>query len=139
MGIEYIFFDDQFRDRFVQFVSSRGIACSVRQDGMDGLIAELPDGLDDTDSETIDAEYERLAEAEHEAMSATEQDWLTNDAMGVEIRLADGSPCTIRIPAEFIRRLTESFTPEEIHALVSAIANGVENPLDMPICKAIPT
>ena len=136
MGIEYIFFKKSFCDRFVQFIASRGIACKLRKDEMDGFVAELPDDLDDAVMEAVDAEYDSLTE-EQEAQAETEEGWLTSDAMGVEIKLADGRPCVVRIPAAFIRRLTENFSPEEIHALVSAIAQGVENPVAGPICQML--
>ena len=137
MSVEYIFFNEHFRDRFVRFIASRGIAYTLRQDEMDGFVAELPDDLDEAVAEVVDAEYELLMEEEHKELAESEEGWVTSDAMGVEIRLADGRPCTVRIPAAFIGRLTEHFAPEEIHALVSAIAQGVENPLDGPICKTI--
>lgn len=134
MGIEYVFFDNQFRDRFVQYVSSRGIACSVRQDGMEGLIAELPEDLDEALAEAVDAEYESLMQ-EQEIAAEAEEGWVTANVMGVSITLADGRPCVVRIPDEIVRRLSEHFSTDEIHSLVSAIAQSVENPFDGPICK----
>lgn len=134
MSIDYIFFNEHLRDKFVRFASSKGIAGKARKDEMDGFVIALPDDLDAAVAEAIDAEYELLME-QQDTQAAAEEGWLTSDAMGVEIRLADGKPCVVRIPAAFIRRLSENFSPEELHALVSAIAQGVENPVDGPICK----
>ena len=136
MSIEYIFLNERFRDDFVQFVSSRGIASKARKDEMDGFVVALPDDLNDDVAEAIDAEYELLMEQQDE-FAEEEEGWVTTDVMGVEIKLSDGRPCVVRIPAAFVRRITEHFSPEEIHALVSAIAQGVENPVDGPICKMI--
>ncbi|MBI5918602.1 MAG: hypothetical protein HY849_04425 [Nitrosomonadales bacterium] len=137
MGIEYIFFYEHFRDRFVQFISTRKIAHQLRWDEMGGFVAELPDGLDEAVTAELEAEYEALMEQEHDEQTATEEGWVTSDAMGVEIRLADGRPCIVRIPQPFIRRLSQHFSPEELHALVAAIAQGVENPVTGPICKTL--
>ena len=134
MSIEYIFFNERFRDIFVQFALSRGIASETRKDEMEGFVVALPYDLNDAVSQAIDAEYELLME-QQDALAEAEEGWITSDAMGVEIKLADGRPCVVRIPAAFIRRLTEHFSPEEIHSLVSAIAQGVEKPIEGPICK----
>jgi hypothetical protein len=134
MGIEYIFFIESFRDRFVQFVSAQGIACRVRKDEMDGFVAELPEDLDDAVTEAIDAEYESLMQ-EQEIEAEAEEGWVTGSVMGVSITLADGRPCVVRIPDEIVHRLSEHFSTDEIHSLVSAIAQSVENPFDGPICK----
>ena len=136
MSIDYIFIHEALRDRFVQFVLARGIACQARKDQMDGFIAALPEDLDDPVAEAVDAEYESLMD-EQEALAESDEEWLTSNVMGVEIKLADGRPCVVRIPNVFIRRLTENFAPEELHTLVSAIANSVENPADGPICRMI--
>lgn len=137
MSIEYIFFTERFRDRFTRFVSSQGITFELRQDEMSGHVVMLPDDLDDEIEETIEDEYETLADEEQDELAESEDGWVTNDAMGVDIKLTHGQPCVVRIPAPFIRRLTENFTPDEIHALVTAIAHGVENPADGPICKML--
>jgi hypothetical protein len=55
--------------------------------------------------------------------------------MGVEIKLADGRSCMVRIDGPIGRRLSEHFSPEEIHGLVSAIAQSIENPAEGPLCR----
>lgn len=134
MSIDYIFIHETLRDRFVQFVLNKGIACRARKDQMDGFVAALPDDLDDAVAEVIDAEYESLMD-EQEVLAETDEGWVASDVMGVAIALADGRPCVVRIPGAIIRRLSEHFAPEEIHSLVSAIAHSVENPVDGPICR----
>lgn len=136
MGIEYIFLNENFRELFVQFVLSMGIQCTARNDEMGALVVELPDDLDDAVLDAIDAQYELLTD-EQEQLAEADEGWLTCNAMGVDVRLADGRNCIVRIPAEFIRRLTAHFSPQEIHSLISAIAQGVENPLDGPVCKIL--
>ncbi len=54
--------------------------------------------------------------------------------MGVTATLADGQSLDLRIPAELGRRLCATFTTEEIHELVSCIAQGALDPVEGPLC-----
>lgn len=134
MGIEYIFFHEALRDRFACFAQGRNVTCQVRRDAMDGFVAELPEELDEKLLDAVDSEYELLM-LEQERLAESEEGWVTQDVMGVDITLADGSVCVVKIPDAIVRRLSEHFTPEEIHQLVSAIARSVEDPVDTPICR----
>jgi hypothetical protein len=134
MSIEYIFFNETFRDRFVQFVLAKGIASQIREDKMDGFLVDLPEDLNEVVSDAIETEYELLMN-EQEVLAKSEEGWVTQQVMGVTVTLADGRPCVIRIHGAITRRLSEHFTPEEIHSLVSAIAQSVENPIDGPLCQ----
>jgi len=53
---------------------------------------------------------------------------------GVRFTRADGSTGTVRLPVAVARPLMERYTAEEAHALVSAIAHSLENPVDGPLC-----
>lgn len=63
MGSEYIFLDEAPRDRFVQFVSARSIACQARQDAMEGFLVVLPDELNEGVSDAIEAQYQTLMDS----------------------------------------------------------------------------
>ncbi len=136
MSIEYVFFNEALLDRFVKFVSTEGIVTLSRRDEMEGFVVELPDDLADTVSDAIEAEYDLLMK-EQMLLAESEDGWFIHQAMGVTVTLADGRPCVIRLHGPIGRRLSEHFTPEEIHALVSSIAKSIENPIDGPLCKTI--
>ncbi len=136
MSIEYVFLSEDLRDRFVRFLGDMGVASSARQDEMDAFLAEVPDDLDDQVSEAIEDEYELLMK-EQDGLFEAEEGWLSQDVMGVPCTLADGTQCVIRIQGDLARRLGEHFTPEEIRELVAVIAEGVENPVDGPLCKLV--
>ncbi len=134
MGFEYVFFDEALRDRFVGFASSHGIASAVRRDGIEGFVVELPDGMADAMQESVDAEYDSLMD-EQMLLAESDGDLVVKRVAGVTVALADGCSRVVRLPASVARRLFEHFTPEEVHEIVSAIAQSVANPVDGPLCR----
>ncbi|MDP2030409.1 MAG: hypothetical protein Q8K12_12290 [Thiobacillus sp.] len=134
MGSEYIIFDEALRDRFVAFASSHGIASTVRPDAIAGFIVELPDGLADELQDAIEAEYESIMN-ENMLLAEADEELVSHHAVSVSVTLTDGTTRAIRIPPPIARRLLEHFTPDEVHEIVTAIAHGVENPIDGPLCR----
>lgn len=134
MNLEFMFFDDALRDRFVGFLSDRGIASRMRIDEIAGSVVELADELADEAVEEIEAEYDALM-SEQMILAESKEDWVSHRVAGVTVTLADGRSCTVRLSGTLAGRLLEHFTPEEVHDLVQAIAQSVENPLDGPLCR----
>lgn len=133
MSVEYIFFDTELRDRFVQFLSVQGLPCQMRDDVMEGFIVEITDEPGDALVDAVEARYEALMD-EQLAQAGARPDWVKHEVAGVNITRLDGRACTVRLPANLARGLIENFSPDEIHALVTAIANSLDNPVDAPLC-----
>jgi hypothetical protein len=134
MSVEYVFFNEGLRDRFVEFVATKGIASHVRNDEVEGFVVRLPEEVDEATSDAIEDEYDALMH-EQIMLAETDENWATRQVMGVEVRLANGESCMVRIDGAIGRRLSEHFSPEEIHDLVSAIAQSIENPAAGPLCR----
>jgi hypothetical protein len=134
MGFEYMFFDEALRDRFVAFASARGIASTVRQDEIAGFVVELPDGLDDELQNAFEAEYDSIMD-EQMLLAESDEELVSHHVAGVTVTLADGTTRAVRIPPPIARRLFEHFTSGEIHEIVTAIAQSIENPIDGPLCR----
>lgn len=134
MGFEYMFFDEALRDRFVAFASARGIASTVRKDRMEGYVVELPDGLADELQDAVEDEYESIMD-EQMLLAESDAELVSHHVAGVTVTLTDGTTRTVRIPPPIARRLFEHFMPEEVHEIVTAIAQSVENPIDGPLCR----
>jgi hypothetical protein len=134
MGFEYMLFDEALRDRFVAFAAARGIAGTVRKDEIAGFVVALPDELDDALEEAIEAEYESIMD-EQMLLAESDEGLVSHAVAGVTVTLADGTSRAVRIPPPIARRLFEHFTPEEVHEIATAIAQGVANPIDGPICR----
>ncbi len=134
MGLEYMFFNEALRDRFVAFVAGHGISSTVREDVIDGFVVELPDALNDDLQDTVEAEYDSIMD-EQMLLAESDTELISHAVAGVTVTLADGTTRAIRIPPPIARRLFEHFTPEEVHEIATAIAESVENPIDGPLCR----
>jgi hypothetical protein len=133
MTTEYILFDPALRDRFVAFAAERGVACGVRPDRIEGFVVELPDHLAADIEDEIEAEYEALMDEQRDIVDAADD--AGRDLMGVTVTLADGRSLVVRLPSAYGRRLFDHFSAEEIHRLVSAIAQSALDPVEGPLCQ----
>lgn len=126
--LEYIFFHESLRDRFVDFLRAQGVEAELSE--ADGLMVAVPDDLDDELSERIENEYELLLQEHTEVMDGI----LEKDVAGVRVVLANGMPATIRLDPDLLARLLQSISMEELRDMVQAIAEQVEHPDDRPLC-----
>ncbi len=134
MNNEYIFFDEALRDRFIDFVSVQGISSGFHPDLVEGFVVELPAGLSTDLQAAIEVEYDALMDLQRDLLDAAE-DEDARDLMGVAVTLPDGQSCVVRLPPVYGRRLIQHFSVEEIHGLVSVIAQNVANPSTGPLCR----
>jgi hypothetical protein len=134
MGNEYIFFDEALRDRFVQFLAASSLAWETRADTMECFVVALLQEPDDALLNQIEAHYQALMD-EQMLLAESRGDWVTHQVAGVTVTRADGSTCVVRLSAEVARPLLENFTPEQVQALVQAIAHSLDNPVDGPLCR----
>lgn len=130
--MEYIFFSASLASRFAEFVQVLGIPCEESKDGM-GIIVAVPEDLDDELSTRLETYYAHLMDEQAE-MVEDEEPGLKH-AAAVNITLADGRPCTIRIEPDMMNRLMSCLSIDEIHELAVTIARSVENPDNRPLCK----
>ena len=131
---EYILFDASLRDRFLAFISARGLTDEVRPDPMEGFVVALPDDLADDVEDAIEDEYATLMSEQVSLIEAAGED-SGRALMRVTATLADGSSRIVQLPADHARRLFEHFSVEEIHELVSAIVQSAMNPVEGPMCR----
>lgn len=129
--LEYVFFDDAIRDKFVEFLRARGVAvvCSDEE----GCLAAVPEDLDDALADDIDACYEELLQETAELLEQGEHAMEKNVA-GVTFELSDGTPCTVRLDPDLVARILNCVSMEEFRDMVQLIAAGVENPDNRPLC-----
>lgn len=137
MGSEYIFFDQSLVRQFVAFLDNLDIASDVRADVMGGWAVHLPADLPDATDELVEAENERLMCEQRDLVNAADASDGASEVMGVEVALANGQCCWVRLPAELARRLSEHFSFEEIHQLVHLVADQALHPVAGPICRKL--
>jgi hypothetical protein len=133
MATEYIFFAEDLRDRFVALAEQRGLPCQSRPDALEGYVVALPDHLADEHAAALEAAYDLLMDEQKERV---ESDDVADarEVLGIAVTLADDRPCLVRLPAALARRLLQHFSTDEIHTIVAAVVDSVENPIDGPLC-----
>ena len=134
MASEYIFFDESLSLRFAQIAADLGVPSSIRPDEISGYVVALPDELADGVYDQLEDEYDLLMDEQRQLVEAEEEDD-GKHVMGVTIDLPDGQSCLVRLPAEYGRRLCEHFSAAEIHAIVTAIAKEIADPISGPLCR----
>jgi len=134
LGTSYIFFEADLRDRFVQVLAARALACRQHEDEIEGLVVDLDAEPDDEVLQALEAEYEALMQ-EQMLRAEDRPDWGSHQVVSLDITRSDGSAATVRLAPAVARPLMERFSAEEAHALVSAIAHSLENPVDGPLCR----
>jgi len=134
MATGYVFFETELRDRFVQGLVVRALACSTHKDRMEGWVVELSTEPDDDTLEALEADYEALMQEQMQRAEAR-PDWGSHQVASLSITRNDGSSAVVRLPSAVARPLLEHFSAEQAHALVTAIAHSLENPVDGPLCR----
>ena len=130
--LEYVFFDETIRRKFADFLAENKV--DYRLNDEDGAcLVEVPEDLDDELADAIDHCYEVLLQEMAELLEGTE-DGLEKNVAGVQVALADGTPCTIRLEPDLLARVLNCISMEELRDMVQAIAEGVENPDNRPLC-----
>ena len=132
--LEFVFFDDGARLRFVDFLAARGLPCEQRPDTMAGCVVAVPEDLPDALFADIGERYDALM-AEQSALAEHDETLVAKRVVGIQVTLADGTARTVRLDGATGNLLLARFTPEEAQRLVEAIARSVENPVDGPLCR----
>ncbi len=133
--LEYIFFNEQIADEFIAVVNQYDIENRlVVEDGM--VTVEVSEDITDDVANNIDQHYEKLLQRNGELMEQGE-DALEKNVAAVQVALADGSPCTIRIEPELMSRLLSALSMEEVRDLAQVIAKGVERRDNSPLCHVL--
>lgn len=129
--LEYVFFDEGLRDKFVQFLQVRGVQIDTADN--DNFLVMVPDDLDDELSDEIDYRYELLLQ-ENADLLESEEGAVEKSAAGVRVELSDGTPCMVRLSPELLKRMLGCISMEELRDMVQSIALQVEDPDDLPVC-----
>ena len=97
MGSEYIFFDADLRERFVQIVDTHGLACATREDAIEGHVVELAGEPDEEVLAALEKTYEDLLQ-EQMLRAEDRADWGGHQVVSLRVTLADGgSDLTARL------------------------------------------
>lgn len=131
---EYVFFDMGIRDKFVTDLKGRGAEYHLLDD--DGLLVGVSEDISDEDTDAVDELYDQLLQQSGELMEDGD-DALELNVAGVQVQLADGSACTIRLEPDFVGRLLTAISMEELRDLCQTISEGVERRDNSPLCHVL--
>ena len=134
--MEYIFFDANLRDRFVEHAKGLGVECDLQDDNMGWVVAvpeDLPDGLE----ESLEAHYDELQEEQSDLMSQSDGGF--KRLAGFQLVLPDGQTCMVPLQPDVANRLLSCFSFEEIQALFDTVARSALNPKNRPLCEILRT
>lgn len=136
MGFDYIFFDAALADALLSFAAALNAPGHLRADPMGGWVVQVPEDLPDAVLDAIENEYNRLMLHQREVLDAADGAD-TNDVLGVQVTLPGGESCLVRVPPYLGRKLVNTFSFEEIHQLVTLIAEQAVQPVDGPLCQKV--
>ena len=128
----YAFFDTAIRQQFADAVSARDIPVELEEIA-DEFLVLVPHDLNANSIEMLDEIYNDIMAAGMGMWEETDAE-AADSAAAVKVQLASGEVANIRFNPDLLARLLEVLTPQEIEDMVQAIALGVENPTDAPIC-----
>lgn len=132
--MEYIFFDANLRDRFVEYAKGMGVACDLRDDNM-GLVVAVPEDLADDLADILEARYDKLEEEQSDLMSQSEGG--LKKLAGFKLVLPDGKICMVPLQPDMANRLLSCFSIEEIQVLFDTVARSALDLKDSHLCEIL--
>jgi hypothetical protein len=131
--LEYVFFDESIRDKFIAYLSEKAVEHRVADDGM---TVEVSEESDDATGEAVDQCYEALLQETMELMEQGE-DALEKNVAGVQVQLSDGAICTVRLDPDLIGRVLGCISMEELRDMVQEVAHWIELKDNSPLCHVV--
>jgi hypothetical protein len=131
--MEYMFFDADLRDKFVQHVRELGVPCTLQGDSM-GMVVAVPEDLPEAIEESLETFYETLQQEQSDLVDQSEGG-LKKHLAGFRLELPDGQTSTVALQPDIANRLLDCFSLEEIQALFATVAKCALNPQNTPLCK----
>jgi hypothetical protein len=132
--MEYIFFDANLRDRFVEHAKGLGVACDLQDDSM-GMVVAVPEDLADDLVDALEARYDALQEEQSGLMSQSEGG--LKKLAGFKLVLPDGQTCMVPLQPDMANRLLSCFSIEEIQVLFDTVARSALDPKDSHLCEIL--
>jgi hypothetical protein len=132
--MEYIFFDANLRDRFVEYAKDLGVVCDTRDDNM-GLVVAVPEELPDDLTDILEERYDEIQQAQSDLMLQTAGG--LKKLAGFKLALPDGQICMVPLQPDMANRLLSCFSFDEIQVLFDTVARCVLDPKDSHLCEIL--
>jgi hypothetical protein len=132
--LEYLFFEEAIRDKFVAFLVERRV--EHRLNDADWLLVEVAEEIDDATGDAIDTYFEVLLQETAELMEQG-ADALEKNVAGVQVQLSDGALCTVRLDPDLVGRILGCISMAELRDMVQEVARWVELKDNSPLCHVV--
>ncbi|MEA1890961.1 MAG: hypothetical protein U9N50_14440 [Pseudomonadota bacterium] len=130
--LEYIFFHDEPRKQFIQYLLKQDIPY-VEQDDSMGMVVAVPENLGEVIEDAIESHYDKLMENAEELL-IDEGEAAEKDVAAITITLDDGKTIYASVSPNVINRVLGVITTQELNDLVNSIVTSVLDPDERPIC-----
>jgi len=131
--LEYIFFDDEPRKQFLQYLALLDIP-HVEQDDTMGMIVAVPEDMGEDIEDEIEAHYDKLME-DAEQLLIEDGEAAEKDVAAITITLDDGNTVYASVSPKILNSILSVITTQELNDLVNSIVSSVQNPDDRPFCS----
>ena len=131
--LEYVFFHDRFKERFIARLESEGLEHSETVDPIEGAAVIQIEEPDEALWDTLDDFYDELSDADQAEMENSADDSMST--AGIYIALRDGRQTVVKVKPNVMNRMLSVVSMDEFNEFVETIVKSVEEPDDTPICK----
>ncbi|MFW2440409.1 MAG: hypothetical protein ACN4GR_13690 [Arenicellales bacterium] len=130
--LEYIFFHDEPRKQFIQYLLKHDIPYVEQSDSM-GMVVAVAEDLGEEIEELTESHYDKLMENAEELL-IQDGEASEKDVAAITITLDDGRTIYASVSPNVINRVLGVITTQELNDLVNSIVSSVLNPDERPIC-----
>lgn len=131
--LEFVFFNAQTRQRFVDFLVDKGVAADPVDDHETFGVA-IAESLDEGLLDIIETQYDELMVID-QSLFEQQANAAGEHTAGVVLNLVSGDTVYAQVDPFLLGRIMEVLSPEEFGSVVNAIVDAVENPDRRPLCK----
>lgn len=131
--LEYIFFHDEPRRQFIQYLTKQDIPYAEHNDSM-GMVVSVPEDMGQKIEDEVETRYDELMENAEELL-AEDGEQAEKDIAAITITLDNGKTAYASVSPKILNRILAVITPQELNDLVNSIVTSVQNPDDRPLCK----
>ena len=126
--IEYIFFDANLQNKFVEYAASLGVACTLQDDPM-GMVVAVPEDIGEDVEDALEERYGQLEKEQSEQL--TQEEGGLKRLAGFNYTLPDGQSRMVPLQADIANRLLSVFSLEEVrtfYGLATIFPEALANP-----------
>ncbi len=134
--LEYVFFEQEPRERFQDFLGEQGLNWTLEPRDPETLVVIDDAEIDDELADRIEDLYDELFDMEQALYEAGLPESAEHYAgTGVVVNLKDGRAVYANLPPELLNRVLSVISPEELGTIVDAIVSAVEDPDERTFCQ----